>query len=98
MGESYRFRTEVYRWSERESDSWFFVDVPQEESDEIHDRPRMPRGFGSVRVRVTIGVTTWQTSIFPGKERYALPLKKAVRTAEQIEPGDEVDVRIEMLE
>jgi hypothetical protein len=72
--------------------------VPDEQSDEIRDRPRMPRGFGSVRVRVTIGATTWQTSIFPGAERYALPLKKAVRTAEGIEPGDEVHVVIETLE
>ena len=98
MGETYRFTSSVYRWAERATDSWFFVDVPQEQSDEIRDRPRMPRGFGSVRVRVTIGSTTWTTSIFPGAERYALPLKKAVRTAEGIEPGDEVRVRIETLE
>ena len=98
MGETFRFTSPVYRWAERATDSWFFVDVPQEQSDEIRDRPRMPRGFGSVRVRVTIGSTTWTTSIFPGAERYALPLKKAVRTAEGIEPGDEVRVRIETLE
>ena len=58
----------------------------------------MPRGFGSVRVEVTIGATTWRTSIFPGGQRYALPLKKAVRAAEGIEPGDDVEVRIDTLE
>lgn len=98
MGETYRFRSRVYRWSERATDSWYFVDVPEEESDDIRDRPRMPRGFGSVRVEVTIGDTTWQTSIFPGGGRYALPLKKAVRAAEGIEPEDEVEVRIRTLE
>ena len=98
MGEKYRFRAAVYRWAERATDSWYFVDVPEQESDEIRERPRMPRGFGSVRVRATVGATTWQTSIFPGGERYALPLKKSVRTAEDLEQGDEVAVEIETLD
>jgi hypothetical protein len=98
MGETFRFTSPVYRWAERATDSWYFVDVPEEQSDEIRDRPRMPRGFGSVRVRATIGGTTWQTSIFPGRERYALPLKKAVRTAEDLEEGDEVEVVVETLD
>lgn len=98
MGETYRFTSRVYRWEERATDSWYFVDVPEEESDDIRDRPRMPRGFGSVRVEATIGRTTWRTSIFPGGERYALPLKKSVRTAEGIEPDDDIEVRIETLE
>ncbi|WP_400997162.1 DUF1905 domain-containing protein [Agromyces sp. GXQ0307] len=98
MPEEYRFTAVVYRWEERAADSWFFVDVPEELSDEIRDRPRMPRGFGSVRVSATIGATTWRTSIFPGARRYALPLKRAVRDAEGIEPGEPVDVHLETLE
>jgi len=98
MREEYRFTAVVYRWEERAADSWFFVDVPEGLSEEIRDRPRMPRGFGSVRVSATIGGTTWRTSIFPGKERYALPLKRAVRDAEGIEAGDPVDVHLETLE
>ena len=98
MGETYRYTRVVSGWSERARDSWYFVDVPQEESDEIRDRPRMPRGFGSVRVEATIGDTTWRTSIFPGRERYALPLKKAVRDAEGVEPGEPVEVVIRTLE
>jgi hypothetical protein len=98
MEETYRFTSEVYRWSERASDSWYFVDVPQAESYEIRDRPRMPRGFGSVRVEATIGGTTWRTSIFPGKERYSLPLKRAVRDAEAVEPGERVEVFLRTLD
>jgi hypothetical protein len=98
MPEEYRFTATVYRWEERATDSWYFVDVPEDLSEEIRDRPRMPRGFGSVRVSATIGGTTWRTSIFPGADRYALPLKRAVRDAEGIEPGEPVDVRIETLE
>ncbi|GAA2034555.1 DUF1905 domain-containing protein [Agromyces tropicus] len=98
MAESYRFTSTVYRWQERASDSWFFVDVPEGPSADIADRPRVPRGFGSVRVSATIGDTTWRTSIFPGGGRYALPLKRAVRDAEGIEEGETVEVRIETLE
>jgi hypothetical protein len=94
MDETYRFTSDVYRWNERPNDSWYFVDVPEEQSAEIRDRPRMPRGFGSIRVEATIGATTWRTSIFPGGDRYALPLKKAVRDAEAIEPGEPVEVVI----
>jgi hypothetical protein len=98
MPEEYRFTAVVYRWAERATDSWYFVDVPEDLSEEIRDRPRMPRGFGSVRVAATIGDTTWRTSIFPGADRYALPLKRAVREAEGIEPGEPVDVHLETLE
>ncbi len=98
MVEEYRFTAVVYRWEERAADSWFFVDVPKELSDEIRDRPRMPRGFGSVRVSATIGGTTWRTSIFPGRERYSLPVKRAVREAAGVEPGEPVEVVIRTLE
>ena len=49
-------------------------------------------GFGSVKVRATIGDTTWETSLFPYKEvaGFALPVKAAVRKAEGLAVGDEV--------
>lgn len=95
MPESYRFRSTVYAWSSEGSTTWFFIDVPDAESDALTARPQPTRGFGSIRVRVTIGSTTWQTSVFPGKARYGLPLKKAVRVAEQLAEGDHVDVVLE---
>jgi hypothetical protein len=47
------------------------------------------RGFGSARVTVTIGETVWQTSIFPEKQSggWFLPVKKAVRDAEELDEG-----------
>lgn len=59
----------------------------------------MRRGFGSVRVEVTVGPTTWCTSIFPSKESgsYVLPVKKAVRAAAEAEEGDDVDVELVLL-
>ena len=91
-----RFSAGIYEWTARRN--WFFVDVPPEHAADIADRPRMPRGFGSVRVVATVGGTTWSTSIFPLGETYVLPLKKAVLKAEGISEGDEIEVEIDVLD
>jgi hypothetical protein len=94
----YSFTAELWEWTSRTS--WFFVDVPEDQADDIEERfGRRAAGFGSVRVEVTIGSTTWQTSIFPSKEKatYVLPLKKAVRVAEGLEPGSPATVDLRVL-
>lgn len=56
------------------------------------------RGFGSVKVNVSVGDSRWSTSVFPQKQGgWFLPVKKAVCRAEGIEAGDEVAVRLELL-
>lgn len=99
MATSWRFRATLWRWEAR-SDSWQFVSVPPDASADIAEVPRMPRGFGSVRVRVTIGGTTWRTSVFPdsGSGGYVLPVKKSVRAAEDIDDGDTVDVEVALVD
>ena len=89
-----RFTASIYEWTARRN--WFFVDVPPEPSADIADQPRMPRGFDSVRVTATVGATTWNTSIFPGGDTYALPLKAAVLKAEGIALGDEILVDLDV--
>jgi hypothetical protein len=94
------FEAELWIWDARRDDSWTFVSVPVDASEEIRERTAGPRrGFGSVRVRVTIGTSTWRTSIFPDGARgsYALPVKKAVRRAEALEAGDTARVTIELI-
>jgi hypothetical protein len=95
---SVSFTSDLWEWSAREN--WFFVSVPAAESGDIRDQPRPPRGFGSIRVRATIGSTSWTTSMFPGSGdgSYALPVKASVRTAEGLLPGELVDVSIDLLE
>jgi hypothetical protein len=90
-----RFRAELWEWDAR--GGWFFLTLPEELADDIEARTDdgARRGFGSVRVEATIGASTWRTSIFPGQTgSYVLPVKKQVRTAEAIEPGDDVDVSL----
>ncbi|WP_166845979.1 DUF1905 domain-containing protein [Isoptericola sp. BMS4] len=90
------FTAPLWQWQVR-SDSWWFVTVPPDESDALADLPLPPRGFGSIKVTVTVGGTTWSTSVFPSDEQkgYVLPMKKAVRQAEGIGPGDAVRVTLE---
>ncbi|MFW5470683.1 DUF1905 domain-containing protein [Knoellia sp. CPCC 206435] len=78
-------------------DSWVFVDLPPEVADEMaYTRAEPASAFGSVRVTVRIGTQEWQTSVFPSRQRstYVLPVRKSVRRALGVEPGDEVDVTV----
>jgi hypothetical protein len=84
----FSFTAEV--WEHNSPGAWHFVSVPEAEADDIDERfGHRARGFGSIRVSVTIGATRWLTSLFPDAKRatYVLPVKKAVRVAEGLEPG-----------
>ena len=87
-------------WDARRSDSWTFVSLPTDSSEEIRDLFAGPRrGFGSLRVKVTVGGSTWTTSIFPDSARgYVLPIKRRVREAEALEVGDIATVRLELID
>src|SRR6056297_2881705 len=60
------FEAEVWLW--KSDGAWHFVSVPEAVADEIEDMPINWGGFGSVRVEVTIGSSTWRTSLFPSKD------------------------------
>jgi hypothetical protein len=95
------FDSELWTWDARRADSWTFVSLPADASDEIRDfAGGSRRGFGSLRVRVTIGGSTWTTSIFPGAGGgpYVLPVKRAVRRAEALDVGDVASVTVELVD
>ena len=95
------FDAELWIWDARRTDRWTFVSLPVEASEDIRDLARGPaRGFGSLRVRVTVGGSTWTTSIFPDSARggYVLPIKRAVRTAEGLDAGDIATVTVELID
>ncbi len=80
--------------------TWHFITLTKIIGKEIKEkRGKSARGFGSLQVEVTIGGTTWKTSIFPDKtsQSYFLPLKAKVRKAEEIEVGDLVNFSITLL-
>jgi hypothetical protein len=95
------FESELWVWDARRDESWTFVSLPVDVSDAIGELTAGERrGFGSVRVQARVGVTTWRTSIFPDSKRgaYVLPVKRAVRKAQSLEPGDTVRVSVELVD
>ena len=94
----FRFTAPLWEWGAQ--GGWYFVTLPEEYAEDIREVPRMPRGFGAVRVRVAVGGSRWSTSVFPDSKQgsYVLPVKKAVRTAEQLAEGDDVTVELEVLD
>lgn len=79
--------------------AWHFVTLPKKDAADIKKRFGTKRpGWGSIPVAVTIGSTTWKTSIFPDKksESYLLPLKAQIRRREGISAGDTVRLRLDM--
>ncbi|MDH3462976.1 MAG: DUF1905 domain-containing protein, partial [Acidimicrobiia bacterium] len=80
---------------------WHFITLPVDVADAIDDAAGSARrGFGSLRVGVTVGATSWNTSIFPDKKAgsFVLPVKKQVRAAEGLVEGDESAVAIRLLD
>jgi hypothetical protein len=95
--DEFGFTGELWRWPSQ--DAWRFVTVPTELSEAIRLGAGPPRGFGSVRVEVIVGGTCWRTSVFPdaGRGAYVLPMKRAVREAEDLEDGDLVTVTLRLV-
>ncbi|RKT31127.1 uncharacterized protein DUF1905 [Microbacterium sp. AG1240] len=92
------FTDEMYRWQARSDADWYFVAMPEDPSSDVAElQGPSRRGFGAVRVHATVGSSSWRTSIFPGGDgRYVLPLKRAVREAENLREGAPVTVTLEI--
>ena len=86
-------------WASESVGSWAFVTLSSEADEEVRLAAGPPTAFGSVRVEATVGSTTWRTSVFPDKVRgYVLPVKTAVRRAEGLDVGDDVEVSLRVVE
>jgi Domain of unknown function (DUF1905) len=94
------FEAELWLWDARPTQAWTFVSLPVAQSEEIRDLVGgLRRGFGSVRVRATIGSSTWTTSIFPASQAaYVLPVKRPVRVSEALDVGDMATVTVELID
>ena len=96
----------LWLWSGEGAGSWHFATVEGEAAEAISAHEAMRRlelgsgrGFGSVKVEAQIGDTNWKTSVFPNKQHggWILPVKAAVRKAEGIAAGDEVELALTLL-
>lgn len=93
----YRMRSKVLPYPGMSG--WRFLVLPKKHGQQIKQKYKMnARGWGSLPVSVTIGSTTWNTSIFPDAQSgsYLLPLKAKVRNAEGISDHSTVSFSITM--
>jgi hypothetical protein len=94
----YKLRAKVWLYPGHQA-AWHFVTLPKNESGEIKKTfGAKAKGWRSLPVKVTIGKTSWNTSIFPDTKSnaYLLPLKADVRKKEKIAQGDEIAFQIEI--
>lgn len=106
MTETHNVTTKLWIWtSDKAPASWHFLTIDGEVGEAIHALALMRRlesgrrrGWGSMKVKATIGDTSWETSMFPATDvkGWLLPVKAAVRKAEELVAGDELNVTVKV--
>jgi hypothetical protein len=97
-GRDYTVRAKVWRW--KGDGGWHFVTLPVKTAAEIRKRfGATAKGWGSIRVRASVGDTEWNTSLFPAREAksYLFAIKADVRKAEAISEGDTISAKLHIL-
>jgi hypothetical protein len=93
----YKIRAKV--WVYPGMAGWYFITIPKDISEDIKKLfGDKQRGWGSLPVEMRVGKTVWKTSIFFDKKKAAflLPLKKEVRTKENIDEGKNLEILLEI--
>jgi hypothetical protein len=86
-------------WSNEEG-RMHFMSVPESVAGEIRAHAMLVRrGFGSVKVEVTLDDVTWKTSVFPSKSSggYFLPVRMDVVRKTGIAAGNQVTVFLDLV-
>ena len=96
----------LWRWTGNGNGVWHFVTIDGAAGEALaatallRKLEGLGRGWGSLRVSVTIGETRWQTSVFPqrradGGAEWLLPVKASVRQAEALVAGEPLSLTLE---
>ena len=93
-GMEIEFSGELVEW--RGPAPYYFVPLPPDEADLVDEVKAEVAYWGVVPVRARIGDTEFTTSMFPREDTWFLPVKDAVRRAEEIDLGEVVDVRLDV--
>jgi Domain of unknown function (DUF1905) len=98
--DQFTFSAEVWRWQGAAPAAWHFITLPDDVAGQIKFMIGKRQGFGSVKVKVLIGETSWKTSLFPDKKSgsFLLPIKAEVRKAQALVAGKTAKVRLTVSE
>jgi hypothetical protein len=87
------FSAPVFYW--RGPAPFHFVALPEPEAAMVASASGLVTyGWGMIPVHVSIGATEFTTSMWPKDGGYYVPIKTAVRRAEQIDIDDVVEVTV----
>ena len=87
------FNGEIFNW--RGPSPFHFIAVPAAEAQTLKDEWSFASyGWGMIPVTARIGDTEYTTSLFPKNGGYLVPVKDAVRDAEEVDDGDAVQVSL----
>jgi hypothetical protein len=87
------FVGELWYW--RGPSPYHFITVPEEACIGLRAVSALVSyGWGMIPVRVRIGRSSFETSLFPKDGGYVLPIKDVVRKAEGLTRGDTVTVEL----
>lgn len=98
--QSYTIRAKV--WIYQSKVAWHFITIPKKQSGQIRFVAAGNKSaWGSIPVRVTLGKTSWNTSLFPVSQAdksasYLLPLKASVRNKEKVLVDRMISVTLEV--
>ena len=95
MGEmDFEFEGPVIEW--RGPAPFYFVRIPEEESEDIKVAAKGLEYWGQVPVAVRIDGVEFRTALFPKDGLYLLPVKDAVRRATGLEVDQVVTVSLDV--
>lgn len=93
MQVSVEFTAELIEW--RGPAPFFFAPLTEEAVRQVRETAALASyGWGVIPVTATIGSTSFTTSLFPRQGGYLLPIKDAVRQAEDIRLGGKVTSKL----
>lgn len=90
---NFKFEGTIFEW--RGPAPFYFVRVPQNYSDEIKAVSSLiTYGWGVIPATAKVGETEFKTALFPKDGKYLVPLKVALRKAENLDEGDVIKVEL----
>lgn len=101
MKKEFTVKAIVWKWASFDSPGmagdggWCFITL----GNDIYENLRKVYKKGFVRIEAKVGKSVWKTSLFPHTKdkTYLLCILKKIRKIEQIYPGDEIRVKIEII-
>ena len=89
----YDWTGELIEW--RGPSPYFFVPMDEDDNEDLHEvASEVTYGWGVIPVRVRVGRSEWDTSLFPRDGVYMVPMREKIRRAETLTVGDEIHVQM----